>query len=184
VVDQVFAGEDPAEGVDEGIAIDVLRDEGACPGADRVEQALIIDVHREEDQLRVLMLLAQHPRDLQAGHARELDVEQDQFGVVDIGEVDCLVSVLRFPDDLEPPGVLEHPAQPTPEHGVVFDQQHPPLEHRFSSSAFPCPNRDARTAPERNRTGSPLPQSECPTRPGNWSRSSEEDDTEGMGPLV
>src|SRR5215217_7139480 len=90
----------------ERLGADVLLQKGHRPGPHRLDDAIVIDVNRENHDPGAGLLAAQDAGDAQPGDPRQLDIEQDQSRARFLRRADRLMSVARLRDDLIATGRL------------------------------------------------------------------------------
>jgi hypothetical protein len=106
------------------------------PGASCLDDAVVVDVNRDDDDAGAGLLSAQDARDTQPGDAGQLNIEQDQSRACLLRGPDRFVGIARFRDDLVPTGCFQHPAQPGAKDRMIVDQQHSPCQHEPSLPAI------------------------------------------------
>src|SRR4051794_2432686 len=101
------------------------RLEHVADGADaqRLEEELLVVVHREHQHADLGLVLQDPPRGLQPGELRHRDVEDGEVDVVPLRADHGLRAVLRLRDDREIGLVVEDPAQPGAHERVVVGEQ-------------------------------------------------------------
>ena len=100
--------------------------EHVAGGADaqRLEQELLVLVHREHERPQLGAPARQLARGLQAGHARHGDVEDREVDVVLEGPLHRLRAVADLVDDPEVGLGVEQVAQAVEHDGVVVREEH------------------------------------------------------------
>src|SRR5262249_45968814 len=85
-----------------------LEDVARCSGLERLEEELFVVVHRENEHAQLGLAASTPANGLQAGQARQADVEDPELDVLAERTLDRLRSVRRFGDDLEIGLALHH----------------------------------------------------------------------------
>ena len=93
--ERVAVGHDP-DGVDELLGPDVLEQEAARTGAERLHHVLVDVEGRQDQDLRGVVLRREDPRGLNAVEPGHADVHQDHVGMEPPGLFDRLLPVSRF----------------------------------------------------------------------------------------
>jgi hypothetical protein len=106
------------------VAVDVVLEHiSRCAGADRLEQILLVVVHRQHDHADLRPAMRDLPRRLQPGLAWHQDVEHREVDVFRERASDGLVAVRGLGDDREVGLGVEDPSQPTQDDRVVVSDE-------------------------------------------------------------
>src|SRR5712691_1604529 len=94
----------------------------------RLEQVLLVGVHREHEDLEPGLAARELAGGLEAGHPRHGDVEDDELDVLLERAADRLGAVVRFGHDFEVGLGIENEAQAAADDRVVVGEEDPGLE--------------------------------------------------------
>ena len=179
--EQRLAGGHDPHGVHEILAADVLEEEAAGPGPQRVEDVLVEVEGREDDDLhrivaRRLRRCAGSPRCRRAGHA---DVHEHDVGRCGAGDVDRLDAVGRLADHVEVGLRVEDHREAAAHELLVVGHDHPhgrravgavrhgPSGSRARTGNPPPALGPASSVPPSTPTRSRIPTSPCPVGPAS-----------------
>ena len=122
-IEERLAAHRGAAGLDE-VAVDgALEHVAGGAGADRLEQVLLVVVHREHEHADLGLAVRDLTRGLQSRLARHRDVEDRQMDVLGECPLDGLVAVGRLGDDLEVGLGVEHHAQSAQDDRMVVGDE-------------------------------------------------------------
>src|ERR671924_410236 len=104
---------------------------------DRLEQVLLVVVHRQHQHADLGLALADLPRRLQPGLPRHGDVEDRQLKLLGEGPLDGLLAVARLGDDFEVRLRVEHGPESPEYDGMVVRHEHAALQRRGHAMSRP-----------------------------------------------
>jgi hypothetical protein len=112
-----------ADGVCQGVPFHGLEQVAAGPRTKRGREVCFVFADRQHDHARRRRSLAQRGDGVDAQHARQVVVQQDDVGLQFAGAADCLAGVSRVAHHLKATGVAQQRSERAAKQGVVINDQ-------------------------------------------------------------
>ena len=105
-----------------------LEHVAGCPGLERLEEVLLVVVHREDQDAQLWLALRQFERCLETGHPRHRHVQNREMHIFGERKLDSLRAIAGFGDHLQVRRRVEHHAEAVADDLMVVGEQDPCLE--------------------------------------------------------